>query len=250
VMVKLAKGLAKIAVKRAGGKTFSAPCSVFTYGNSKLPFAGFSTLPGHTCPGAGECLEWCYSFKAWRHVGAWARQLSNTLLLKFRPDIVRQMFDGLEAEIILRLYVDGDFGSMADIDFWFSALKARPDIRAYGYSKSWDLLWSWGTKNVFPANYQLNLSSGGRPQQVSREAMHKLSIARGDFLTIPIEYHGVKGFARYDDPLYHRAVRDAATKMGLGKVFSCPGKCGECAAGEHACGSKRFSGVTIVNGTH
>ncbi len=40
------------------------PRSVFILkGNSKLPFAAFSTLPGITCPGAGECLEWCYSFK-------------------------------------------------------------------------------------------------------------------------------------------------------------------------------------------
>ena len=36
-------------------------------GNIKLPFAAFSTLPQVTCAGAGDCLNWCYSFKAWRY---------------------------------------------------------------------------------------------------------------------------------------------------------------------------------------
>ena len=46
----------------------SAPCAIFKLdGNSKLPFAAFSSLPGVTCPGAGDCLKWCYSFRSWRY---------------------------------------------------------------------------------------------------------------------------------------------------------------------------------------
>ena len=48
---------------KLGGKL---PYNVFKVGNSKLPFLNFSTLPGSTCPGAGECLNYCYSFKSWR----------------------------------------------------------------------------------------------------------------------------------------------------------------------------------------
>ena len=45
----------------------AAPWPIFKHdGNGKLPFYCFSSLPGVTCPGAGSCLDWCYSFKAWR----------------------------------------------------------------------------------------------------------------------------------------------------------------------------------------
>ena len=36
-------------------------------GNGKLPFLAFSSLAGKGfCIGAGDCLNFCYSFKAWR----------------------------------------------------------------------------------------------------------------------------------------------------------------------------------------
>ena len=59
-----------------GGKL---PHTVFTTGNVKLPFLSFSTLPGVTCPGASSCLDYCYSFKAWRQPAAFFRQVQNTL---------------------------------------------------------------------------------------------------------------------------------------------------------------------------
>lgn len=41
--------------------------SIFALGgNSKLPFVSFSTIPGVTCPGAGDCINFCYSYRAWR----------------------------------------------------------------------------------------------------------------------------------------------------------------------------------------
>jgi len=58
------------------------PFSIFASGgNSKLPFVSFSTIPGATCPGAGECLDFCYSFKAWRYPAAFFRQLQNFHLM-------------------------------------------------------------------------------------------------------------------------------------------------------------------------
>jgi hypothetical protein len=55
-------------------------------GNKKLPFAAYSELPMATCQGAGKCAVYfgghrgyCYSFKAWRYPGAYARQFLNTL---------------------------------------------------------------------------------------------------------------------------------------------------------------------------
>lgn len=62
-------------------------------GNSKLPFASYSTLPMASCPGAGSCRVevveqpgrglvadgYCYSFTAWRYPSAFARQWRNAL---------------------------------------------------------------------------------------------------------------------------------------------------------------------------
>jgi hypothetical protein len=52
-------------------------------GNSKLPFLAFSSLPGENhCPGAGECLKFCYSFRAWRYPAAFCRQAQNSVLMQ------------------------------------------------------------------------------------------------------------------------------------------------------------------------
>ncbi len=222
-------------------------------GNVKLPFACFSTLPVFTCPGAGECATWCYSFTSWRHAAPWARQVQNTLLLRHNTKPITDAFLQLPEGVVFRLYVDGDFANERDVRFWMRLLARRPDIRAYGYSKSWDLLWEYAQGNQVPNNYKLNLSSGGAAQRVSRESMLALPWVRGNFLSLPVEYHppgvGNPGFARYDDPEYHRAVRKTAGMLGL-KVFSCPGKCGGCAMGEHACGSEKFRGINIAIGIH
>ena len=56
--------------------------SVWTEGNAKLPFLSWSSLPGEgVCPGAGECLQFCYSFRSWRNVAPFMRQFQNSVLL-------------------------------------------------------------------------------------------------------------------------------------------------------------------------
>lgn len=225
-------------------------------GNVKLPFVSFSTLPIFTCPGYGACGKFCYSFRAWRRPEAYLRQLQNTLLLRFAPEVIAAAFAKIPENVDLRLYVDGDFDSLQTIGFWMGLLAERPDVRAYGYSKSWDLLMDYNrTVGAWPINYVLNLSSGGRAQTATAEDMERLPITRGHFVSVPIHYRpaGVKGnigFKRYADPNYHNAVRAAAEAQGLGKVFSCPGKCGECTARGHLCGSMRAHGVTIAIGVH
>jgi hypothetical protein len=250
--LKLAQGLEDIG---ANPDVFDTPFPVFMVkGNSKLPFTAFSALPEFTCPGAGDCLRWCYSFTSWRYPAAWARQVQNTLLLMHARHVVAHHFARLDHGAIVRLYVDGDFDSPGTVEFWFDLLKARPDIKAYGYSKSWDLLWEYAQTDELPENYRLNLSSGGRSQTVTADQMRTLPITRGEFVAVPISYRpkdkkGKVGSERYDDPEYHRAVRRAAAEQGI-KAFSCPGRCGECCGSEHACGSARMAGVTICIGIH
>jgi hypothetical protein len=227
-----------------------SPRSVFVLnGNSKLPFVAFSTLPGVTCPGAGACLQWCYSFRAWRYPDAFARQCQNTWLIKKRPDLIGRAFANLPQNITLRLYVDGDFDSPQTFKFWMRLLTARPDISAYGYSKSLDIV-AENAAHV-PPNYTLNLSSGSihdagqLPAQLADEAF-----TRGRFVAVKIDQK-----TDYDSPDYHRAVRTAAAAAGLGKVFSCPGKCGTCTGQGHACGTRKPDGshllpLTIAIGIH
>jgi hypothetical protein len=83
--------------------------------------------------------------------------------------------------------------------------------------------------------------------------MRSLPFVRGDFVALSVGYRpkgGNVSRAVYSDPDYHRAVRAEAARLGLGKVFSCPGECGSCCAGKHACGSARLKGVTVVIGIH
>jgi hypothetical protein len=217
-------------------------------GNQKLPFAAFSSIPVFRCPGAGHCARWCYSLKAWQYPTALCRQLQNTLLLDYNPEPIRDEFRKLPEGTRFRLYVDGDFNSAADVSLWWGLLAERPDVQAYGYSKSWDLL--AGTHG--PANYWLNLSSGGRSQKTSLEEMGRWGRTRGRFVSVDIEaaYHGTKGFERYNQAEYHRAVRESAAAQGLGKVFSCPGRCGSCTKNGPACALATFKDRVIAIGIH
>lgn len=235
-----------------------APYNVFILkGNTKLPFASFSTLPRFTCPGAGDCLNWCYSFQAWRYPAAWCRQLQNTLLLKYNRKLISKSFYSLAKDLVVRLYVDGDFDSLRTIKFWMEHLEKRPDLKAYGYSKSWDLLYSYH-KNVrpIPSNYICNLSSGGKPQHVSKNEMLKQSFIRGEFIAVPINWKhedgtNIKklGFKRFESKNYHAAVRQVGLDNSE-KYFSCPGLCGECTSSVHACGSMKFKDIKIAIGLH
>lgn len=254
ILTRLGRFLLKYGSGRHKGRT---PFKVFNLnGNEKLPFAAFSSLPVYTCPGAGECAKWCYSYRAWRYPASFARQLQNTLLLRFAPDAIESAFGKLPSGIVLRLYVDGDFGSLDDVSLWMRLLESRPDLSAYGYSKSWDLLLAFDRESGgrWPTNYALNLSTGGRAYATESEMM-TLPITRGAFVSLSVKglYKPAKrmGFDRYEDPEYYAALRVAAEKAGYGRrVFLCPGKCGECLPSGHACGMRKMDGVVIVNGEH
>ena len=233
-----------------GGKL---PFTVFTVGNVKLPFLSFSTLPGVTCPGAGDCLinpisgkrGYCYSFKSWRYPAAFFRQVQNTMLMSnfdlikteldktiyLKNGNLRKSFSKLD-KIDFRLYVDGDFSSTTDLKNWSELLKNTPKINAYGYSKSLNLflqLHDQGYK--FPSNYVLNLSNGGKFDSL-RPIMKNLYFVRGNFTAV-------------------KGSKKDIRKQFKNKVFICPGKCGSCTSVGHACGNlTKFNNMEIVIPVH
>ena len=228
---------------------------IFTKGNGKLPFYSFSSLPGVTCPGAGDCLKFCYSFRRWRYPAAFFRQIQNTILLKSDTGrkYLREEFNKLKPDHDFRLYVDGDFDSLETMKFWMDLLKSRPDIRAYGYSKSWKLFIEYDQLGyTFPDNYQLNLSSGSIYQnnKTILDQISKLSIYRGEFIALPSEKMPNILEDRPSFTAWAKQLRQRAKLYGIKKAWVCPGKCGNCTPTGHACGSKRFKNVPIIIGIH
>ena len=233
--------------------------SIFTKGNAKLHFFSFSSIPGNgLCPGAGECLQWCYSFKAWRFPAAYFRQLQNTLLIRAQSQHIIDAWQALPEGKTVRLYVDGDFDSLDTMTSWFRLVSARPDLTVYGYSKSWRLFLDYAkTGHDFPENYTLNLSSGSIYERIPamRKAMETLPITRGDFAVVKPITDIPKAPNRRTDPTkwaaWAAACKAAAVVAGYAKAFVCPGKCFDCLPkGEHACGSAKFKGIPIVIGLH
>lgn len=269
---------------------------IFVLGNIKLPYWQFSTLAGITCVGAGACMNkqgditnqkwlgnkggmgWCYSFSAWRQPAPFFRHLNNTIMMRL-PDKkhILKALDAVTAyekkknktnQYVLRLYVDGDMHDESAIDFWMRTLRARPNISAYGYSKSWPQFLSYDKKinGNWPDNYALNLSGGSKFDNIPalRDRMMQLKCTRGEFLAVkmskkypptnintnlltpdqisvlkqPVGKDGVakvpmdiSEYAFVPNKDYEAEVRRQAMIQFPrigGKMFVCPSKCGTC----------------------
>lgn len=238
-----------------GLKTGKPAFNVFMKGNSKLPFWSFSELPLFSCPGAGDCLEFCYSFKAWQYPVAFCRQLQNTILMRNNRKIVENAFNAIipaknQEKITIRLYVDGDFSNVPTFAFWQKLIAARPETTVYGYSKSWQIILDYvNAGGQLADNYTLNLSSGSKYGDDMKDKLSKLSITRGEFVAVKTAHNHGKSNKRYESKEYHRDVRQAA-KAIVSNPFSCPGKCGDCLPnGRHACGEKSFNALVAI-GVH
>ena len=227
--------------------------AIFVEGNSKLKFWQFSTLPQISCPGAGDCLKWCYSFKAWRFADAYFRQLQNTILVLRKSKYIRQAFMALPADVTVRLYVDGDIDSIETLEFWFGLMSDRIDLQCYGYSKSWAIFLAYSkTRKAWPKNYMLHLSAGSLYPGHVRAQMEALPIVRGEFVAVKAPF---KMPNRRDTPAiwaqWARAIKESARKLGYAKSFVCPGKCYDCLPNDgHACGSWKFKNIPVVIGIH
>lgn len=224
--------------------------SIFALGgNSKLPFVSFSTIPGVTCPGAGDCIDFCYSYRAWRFPAAFARMIQNAYLMRFAPDQIALAFAAIAAKrpggFDFRLYIDGDFANGADVAFWMGLLAQTPNARAYGYSKSFHALLGFDVVGVWPSNYQLNISGGHNSPGAVVDAVKNLPITRGEFIAVSIG-RKVKS-TDHGSPSVNAAIR---AKFPGVKIFPCPGACGSCTGAGHACGMPQMKNRVIAIAMH
>lgn len=222
-------------------------------GNSKLKFWTFSSLPGHDCPGAGDCLRYCYSFRAWRYPAAFFRQLQNSILLRHGKATIAGEWRRIPYGKQVRLYVDGDFASASIVAYWMRLCYLRGDLKIYGYSKSWSELLAFdaSTGGAWPDNYVLNVSGGSLHDLATRDRIMQLPIARQVFDGVQIELDDLpRGFDRYKSKTYHARVREAYYRQTGHRAFSCPGICSNCRVNSgHACGDAKFI-VPIAIGVH
>jgi hypothetical protein len=230
--------------------THTANFSVFALGgNSKLPFVSFSTLPGVTCPGAGDCINFCYSYRAWRYPAAFARMVQNAYLMRFAPNVIADAFSLIATNrpngFDFRLYVDGDFSSGGDVAFWMQLLNDTPNARAYGYSKSFAALLGYNVIGTWPTNYQLNISGGHNASQAMVDYVKALPITRGEFVAVSI---GKKVKSTDHGTIATNAALRAAFPDQ--KIFPCPGTCGTCTGKGHACGMPQMKNRVIAIAMH
>lgn len=229
------------------------PFSVWVKGNSKLPFWSLSGLPGIPfCAGAGDCLDVCYSFRAWRFPAAFCRQVQNQVLLQsesgraFIAWALDQVLRKSSGPVTLRLFVDGDFSNVEQLQWAMETLRDRPDVRAYGYSKSFLQFLELHARGFdWPENYLLNLSAGHCHSFEVEQMMLSIPVTRGTYAYVDT---GRK--ARASDHGTRETNKKLRAAFGA-RAFTCPGQCGQCLpGGQHACGSERFRNVPIIISAH
>jgi hypothetical protein len=161
--------------------------------------------------------------------------------MRFRTKAISEALSGIPGKFEMRLYVDGDFSSVADVDFWMNELKKNPHVSAYGYSKSFAVLLAYNLVATWPTNYMLNISSGHNASAAMVQYVRELPITRGEFVAVNIGFKPVHGSIETNAAL--RAKFDT-------KIFPCPGQCGSCTGAGHACGLPKMTGRVIAIAIH
>lgn len=112
--------------------------------NSKLgAIMNFSLPAGQwfreaTCPGASKlCENICYAFKGYyiqlQEYLYWA----NWAYLELWPERFYKAFTQAKLSPVFRVHVGGDFFDPAYVELWNDIAKARPHVRFFAYTRSW-----------------------------------------------------------------------------------------------------------------
>jgi hypothetical protein len=161
---------------------------LFSY-NSKLKrdnIFKFSLPMGKTCPGAMDCLEYCYMIFIYRLRGDVCRNAHNrNFKLSKLPCFPAVAIHELKARQYikrLRLHDSGDFYSQGYLNKWYKIAVACPEVLFYCYTKSLHLDFKRfkSLKNV-----KVIQSQGGK-YKLDKRMAHAVVIAPG--AKVPVGY--------------------------------------------------------------
>jgi len=236
------------------------PFNVFKHGNGKHPFINYSTIPVTNCPGAGNCVNYCYSKNSMRFPLAVCSWLQNQILENHYFNLIEISFNNFinqskykkaienKGFINFRLYNDGDFRTKEILIKWMELLRSYdPSVKCYGYTKSLHFLKALAIEQYnFPSNYLTNISLGGKYDALKDSSLIKnLSIYRGEFISHKMDkvFKTSKGYQKQD----YKDIKKAYKKD---KIFICPLVCNSCSGAGHACGSDVFKDKKIIIPIH
>lgn len=112
-------------------------------GNSKLGKGiGKVSLPAViTCPGRGDCEQFCYAAKLMMRFPAYNQSIeTHRQILEGNPEgyKVTVIADIQKAGYeVVRVHESGDFYSLEQINLWHQIAVALPEVTFYAYTRSW-----------------------------------------------------------------------------------------------------------------
>ena len=113
-------------------------------GNRKLHKTVFSwsITPVKSCPNHMECAKYCYArfpYRFYKYTKiAWDRNFEFAKTGEFVDHIITQLKRAMNCKIV-RIHVSGDFFNQKYVDNWTKITKMFPDIKFYGYTKTFHL---------------------------------------------------------------------------------------------------------------
>ena len=109
--------------------------------------------------------------------------------MRLNPEVIEKAFLSLKTGRTVRLFVDGDFKDVPTLKMFMDLCKARPDLKVYGYSKSWlEFVKLDSTGYKWPSNY-LDKCELRQPARTHRpcKCFLSLPVVRGDFLAVKVD---------------------------------------------------------------
>jgi hypothetical protein len=110
----------------------------------------YNQLPGLTCPGKGDCFNWCFALSGMTampdQMNAYAENLGESERDDFVERVNKQFkgaranspltFKGKKWKKVVRIHAYGDFHTPKYVNKWRQIAKDNPDVFFYAYTKS------------------------------------------------------------------------------------------------------------------
>lgn len=126
-----------------------------------------------TCPGAGECKEFCYvgagNYIKYAASGETMMRALNYIYNDpngFKQQMIKELRSLIKpgVKVYLRWHDAGDFFSKAYLDLAFDVAKAVPEATIYAYTKN-----AWVVNDpAMPDNFIVNFSQGAKPKETKQ----------------------------------------------------------------------------------